>query len=48
MTPYLIALVALLVFPFVAFGSAMLAERLLGPRTGKKRRARGKPREAGK
>ena len=44
MTPHLIALVALLVIPFVALGSAMLAERLIGPRTGKKRRARGRPR----
>lgn len=48
MTPDLIALVALLVFPFVALGSGMLAERLMGPRAGKKRHARGKPRAAGK
>ena len=48
MTPHLIALAALLVFPFVALGSGMLAERLMGPRTGKKRRARGRPRAAGK
>ena len=44
----LIALVALFVFPLVALGSALLAERLMGPRTRKKRRARGKPRAAGK
>ena len=48
MTPDLIALVALLVFPFVALGSGMLAERLLGPRARRQRRARGKPRAAGK
>ena len=48
MTPNLIALVALFVFPLVALGSGLLAERLLGPRTRRKRRARGKPRAAGK
>ena len=48
MTPNLIALVALLVFPFVALGSALLAERLMGPRTRRQRRARGRPRAAGK
>ena len=48
MTPDLIALVALLVFPFVALGSGMLAERLMGPRARRRGRARGKPRPAGK
>jgi len=40
----LIALVALFVFPVVAIGSGLLAERLMGPRTLRKRRARGKSR----
>ena len=48
MKPNLIALVALFVFPFVAIGSGLLAERLMGPRARRKRRARGKPRAAGK
>ena len=48
MTPHLIALVALLVFPLFALGSALLAERLLGPRARRKRCARGEPRAAGK
>ena len=48
MTPDLIALVALLVFPFVALGSGMLAERLMGPRDRRKRRARGGLRAASK
>ena len=48
MTPHLIALVALLVFPLVALGSGLLAERLMGPRTRRKRRARGRVRAAAK
>ena len=48
MTPHLIVLVALLVFPLVALGSALLAERLMGPRARRQRRTRGKPRAAGK
>ena len=48
MTLHLIAVVALLVFPFVALGSGMLAERLMGPRPRRRGRARGKPRAAGK
>ena len=48
MKTQLIVLIALLVFPFVALGSALLAERLMGPHAQRNRRARGKPRAAGK
>jgi len=48
MNSQLIVLIALLVFPVVALGSALLAERLMGPRARRKRRARGKPRAAEK
>ena len=48
MKTQLIVLVALLVFPLVALGSALLAERLMGPRPRRKGRARGKPRAARK
>lgn len=48
MKTQLIVLIALLVFPLVALGSALLAERLMGPRTRRKRRTRGKPRATGK
>ncbi|MHB1945494.1 MAG: hypothetical protein ACYCPE_09650 [Metallibacterium sp.] len=40
----LIVLIAVIVFPFVAIGSGLLAERLMGPRPRRKRRARGKSR----
>ena len=44
MKPNLIALVALFVFPLVAIGSGLLAERLMSPRARRKRHARGKSR----
>jgi hypothetical protein len=48
MKTQLIVLIALLVFPLVALGSGLLAERLMGPRTRRKRRARGRVRAAAK
>ncbi|WP_288128555.1 hypothetical protein [Thiomonas sp.] len=48
MKTHLIVLIALFVFPLVALGSGLLAERLMGPRARRKRRARGKPRAAAK
>jgi len=42
----LIVLIALFVFPVVALGSGLLAERLMGPRARRKRRARGRLRAA--
>jgi hypothetical protein len=40
----LIVLIAVLVIPLVALVSGWLAERLMGPRPRRKRRARGKSR----
>ena len=40
----LIVLIALFVFPLVALGSGLLAERLMGPRARRKRRTRSRPR----
>ena len=48
MKTQLIVLIALLVFPLVALGSGLLAERLMGPRTRRKRRARVRVRAAAK
>ncbi|MHB8385268.1 MAG: hypothetical protein ACYDDA_15435 [Acidiferrobacteraceae bacterium] len=38
----LIVLIAVIVFPLVALGSGLLAERLMGPRARRKRRNHGK------
>ena len=40
----LIVLIALFVFPVVALGSGLLAERLMGPRARRQRRALGRSR----
>ena len=43
----LIVLIALFVFPLVALGSGLLAERLMGPRARRRHRARGRTRVSG-